>query len=83
MVAELQETSPEFVRVWELGEVARRYGESMTVLHPELGRIDMEAQFLCTQDRAQTLVVLAARPGTDSQGKLELLSVIGHQQLTS
>ncbi|MFG2022879.1 hypothetical protein [Streptomyces sp. NPDC048825] len=58
-----------------------RYGESMTVLHPDLGHIDMDAQYLCTQDRAQTMVVLAARPGTDSQGKLELLSVIGHQQL--
>jgi hypothetical protein len=52
----------------------------MTVLHPDLGRIDMDAQFLCTQNRAQTLVVLAARPGTHSQTKLELLSVIGHQQ---
>ncbi|MFI0453252.1 helix-turn-helix transcriptional regulator [Actinomadura sp. 6N118] len=82
MVAELHELSPEFVRVWELGEVARRYEESKTILHPDLGRIDVDAQFLRTQDRTQTLVVLAARPGTDSQGKLELLSVIGHQQLT-
>ncbi|WP_171075328.1 hypothetical protein [Nonomuraea basaltis] len=82
MVAELHEISPEFVRVWELGEVAQRYEESKTILHSHLGRIDVDAQVLCTQDRTQTLVVLAARPGTDSQGKLELLSVIGHQQLT-
>jgi transcriptional regulator with XRE-family HTH domain len=81
MVAELHETSPEFVRVWELGEVARRYGESQTIVHPGLGRIDMDAQFLCTQDRAQTLVVLTARPGTDSQEKLELLSATDRQPL--
>ncbi|WP_416964834.1 helix-turn-helix transcriptional regulator [Streptomyces sp. Agncl-13] len=82
IVAELQEHSPEFVRVWELQEVAQRYGESKTILHPSLGRIDVDAQVLFTENRAQTLVVMTARPGTESQGKLELLSVIGHQQLT-
>lgn len=82
IVAELQERSPEFVQVWELQEVAQRYGESKTILHPTLGRIDVDAQVLFTENRAQTLVVMTARPGTESQGKLELLSVIGHQQLT-
>jgi len=82
IVAELQERSPEFVRVWELQEVAQRYGESKTILHPALGRIDVEAQVLFTENRAQALVVMIARPGTESQGKLELLSVIGQQQLT-
>ncbi len=42
----------------------------------------MDAQVLFTENRAQTLVVMIARPGTESQGKLELLSVIGQQQLT-
>ncbi|MBK3578384.1 helix-turn-helix domain-containing protein [Streptomyces sp. MBT65] len=82
IVAELRERSPEFVRLWELQEVAQRYGESKTILHPSLGRIDVDAQVLFTENRAQTLVVMTARPGTESQGKLELLSVIGHQQLT-
>ncbi|MEV0225400.1 helix-turn-helix transcriptional regulator [Streptomyces sp. NPDC050704] len=82
ILAELQEHSPEFVRMWELQEVAR-YGDCKTVLHPELGRIDVDAQLLYTENRAQTLVVLTTRPGTESHSKLELLSVIGHQQLTS
>lgn len=82
IVAELQQHSPEFVRVWELQEVAQRYRDSKTILHPDLGRIDVDAQVLFTENRAQTLVVMTARPGTESQGKLELLSVIGHQQLT-
>ncbi|KQX80692.1 hypothetical protein ASD48_32180 [Streptomyces sp. Root1310] len=68
--------------LWELQEVAQRYGESKTILHPDLGRIDVDAQVLFTENRAQTLVVMTARPGTESQGKLELLSVIGRQQLT-
>ncbi|MFF0096890.1 helix-turn-helix transcriptional regulator [Streptomyces canus] len=81
ILAELQERSPEFVRMWELQEVAR-YGDCKTILHPELGRIDVDAQLLYTENRAQTLVVLTTRPGTESHSKLELLSVIGHQQLT-
>ncbi|WP_405727528.1 helix-turn-helix transcriptional regulator [Streptomyces sp. NBC_01537] len=81
ILAELQEHSPEFVRMWELQEVAR-YGDCRTILHPELGRIDVDAQVLFTDNRAQTLVVLTTRPGTESHSKLELLSVIGHQQFS-
>ncbi|WP_369260778.1 hypothetical protein [Streptomyces sp. R35] len=82
IVAELQERSPEFAHLWELQEVAQRYADSKTIVHPDLGRIDVDAQVLFTENRAQTLVVMTARPGTDSQGKLQLLSAIGHQQLT-
>ncbi len=81
ILAELQEHSPEFVRMWELQEVAR-YGDCKTLLHPEVGRIDVDVQLLYTENRAQTLVVLTTRPGTESHSKLELLSVIGHQQVT-
>ncbi|MFE2423408.1 helix-turn-helix transcriptional regulator [Streptomyces hokutonensis] len=81
ILAELQEHSPEFVRMWELQEVAR-YGDCKTLLHPQLGRIDVDPQLLYTENRAQTLVVLTTRPGTESHSKLELLSVIGHQQFT-
>ncbi|WP_394817564.1 hypothetical protein [Streptomyces doebereineriae] len=49
---------------------------------PSRTRIDVDAQLLYTENRAQTLVVLTTRPGTESHSKLELLSVIGHQQLT-
>jgi len=77
IVAELQEHRPEFVRLWELQEVAQRYDDSKTIVHPELGRIDVDVQVLFTENRAQTLVVLTTRPGTESHSKLELLSVTG------
>lgn len=80
---ELHEHSPEFTRMWDLQQVAQRYDDTTTILHPELGRIDVDGQVLFTDNRAQTLVVLTARPGTESHTKLELLSVIGHQKLNS
>jgi hypothetical protein len=36
IVAELQEHSPEFVRMWELRGVAQRYDACKTLVHPEL-----------------------------------------------
>lgn len=81
--ADLHEHSPEFSRMWDLQQVAQRYDDTTTILHPELGRIDVDGQVLFTDNRAQTLVVLTTRPGTESHTKLELLSVIGHQQLGS
>ena len=83
IVAELQERSPEFARLWELQEVAQRYDDHKTLVHPELGRIDVDCEVLYAENRAQTLIVLTARPGSESHTKLQLLSVIGHQQLTS
>jgi transcriptional regulator with XRE-family HTH domain len=83
IVAALRKRSPEFVRVWERHEVAIRFDDHKTLIHPELGRIDVDCQVLFTENHAQTLLVMTARPGTESYGKLQLLSVIGHQQLTS
>ena len=82
IVTELQAHSPEFVRMWELQEVAQGFDDCKTIVHPELGRIDVDGQILFTENRAQSLVVLTTRPGTDSHTKLQLLSVIQHQQFT-
>ncbi|MCW6005249.1 transcriptional regulator, partial [Micromonospora sp. CPCC 205371] len=82
IVAELQQRSPEFVSIWQRQEVAQRFDDHKTFVHPELGRIDVDCEFLYAENRAQTLIVLTTRPGTESHTNLQLLSVIGHQQLT-
>jgi transcriptional regulator with XRE-family HTH domain len=81
ILAVLEERSPEFARIWQLQEVAQRYEDCKTIVHPEVGPIDVDAQVLFTENRAQALVVLTTRPGTESAGKLELLNTIGDQQL--
>lgn len=81
ILRELEMHSSEFVRMWELQEVAQRYDDCKTIVHPELGPIDVDGQILFTESRAQALVVLTTRPGTESHSKLQLLSVIGHQHL--
>ncbi len=81
ILAELQEHSPEFVRMWERQEVAQTYEDCKTIVHSELGRIDVDAQMVFTENRARALIVLTTEPGSDSQNKIELLSVTGQQQL--
>jgi len=82
IVAELLERSPEFVELRGRHEVAKRFEDHKTLVHPELGRIEVDCQILYTEDRSQTLLVMTTRPGTESHSKLQLLSVIGQQQFT-
>jgi transcriptional regulator with XRE-family HTH domain len=80
LVRELTKVSPEFVAVWELQDVATRFSDHKTVIHPELGRIDLDCQALFTEDQGQTLLVLTAAPRTEAAEKLALLAVVGQQR---
>ncbi|WP_369372326.1 helix-turn-helix transcriptional regulator [Promicromonospora sp. Populi] len=71
--------SPEFVRVWELHEVSRRYEDHKTLVHPELGRIDVDCQALFTEDQSQALLVLTPAPNSEAEEKIRLLAVLGHE----
>lgn len=82
LVQVLQETSEEFAEIWERHEVARRYEDHKTLLHPEVGPIELDCQVLFTQDQTQALLVLTAAPRSVDAEKLALLSVVGQQQLT-
>lgn len=83
IVDELSSKSAEFRAMWDLQEVAQSYDDCKTILHPELGAIEIDGQVLFTENRAQALVVLTARPGSDSSSKLDLLNVLGTQRLAS
>ncbi|KQP53956.1 helix-turn-helix transcriptional regulator [Agreia sp. Leaf283] len=77
--SELNRQSPEFVRMWDLQEVAHRYDDCKTILHPALGPIEVDGQVLFTENHSQSLVVLTTRPGSTSRGKIDLLKVLGRQ----
>lgn len=48
-------------------------------MHPELGRIDVNCQTLVDPAQSHAMLVYTAAPGSESYGKLQLLSVIGTQ----
>jgi transcriptional regulator with XRE-family HTH domain len=79
LVAALQKVSPEFTALWERHEVVKRFEDHKTLIHPELGAIELDCQVLFTEDQSQALLVLTAPPRTEGYEKLQLLAVLGHE----
>jgi alpha-galactosidase/6-phospho-beta-glucosidase family protein len=74
--------SPEFAGLWDRHEVARRFEDHKTLIHRELGPIELDCQALFTEDQSQALLVLTAPPRTEAYEKLQLLAVLGQQLFT-
>ena len=73
--------SEEFRARWEAHEVGVRPGEVKRFVHPEVGRLELTCQSLLDPDQSHRLLVYTAVPGSESQEKLRLLSVIGAERL--
>lgn len=79
LVRALQKASSEFTEIWNRHEVGKRFVDHKTVIHPQLGPIDLDCQALLNEDRSQLLLVYTAAPGSESYEKLQLLAVIGQE----
>jgi transcriptional regulator with XRE-family HTH domain len=80
LVRALQKVSSEFSELWNRHEVAQRYADHKTIVHPELGRIELDCQALLTEDQSQLLLVFTASPRSEGHEKLQLLAVLGHER---
>jgi transcriptional regulator with XRE-family HTH domain len=83
LVRALQKASQEFAALWERHEVANRFADHKTLIHPELGPIEVDCQVLFTEDQSQALLVLTAPPRTEAFEKLQLLGVLGQERFTA
>jgi MmyB-like transcription regulator ligand binding domain len=83
LVEQLIATSDEFTALWTEHEVAVRRADGKRIIHPDVGVLDLLCEVLVGADGDQHLVVLFPRPGTDAREKLDLLRVIGMQDMTS
>ena len=82
LVRALVKESDEFAELWERHEVARRFADHKTLIHPELGPIELDCQALFTEDQSQALLVLTAPPRTEGYEKLRLLAVLGQERFS-
>ncbi|NUP48808.1 MAG: helix-turn-helix transcriptional regulator [Catenulispora sp.] len=83
MVAELQRRSPEFAELWNRHDVSVRRMDTKRIVHPALGIIHVNCLNLLAEDGSQRLLWFSPVPGTDAVEKLELLSVLGTQDLAA
>ncbi|WP_406435830.1 helix-turn-helix transcriptional regulator [Streptomyces sp. NBC_00631] len=82
LVAELLAGSEEFARLWAEHEVAVRRATTKRFLHPSVGLLELDCEVLINTDTHQHLVIHTARPGTESHERLQLLRVVGLQDMT-
>jgi transcriptional regulator with XRE-family HTH domain len=82
MVATLRRRSQEFTALWDTHDVALRRTDHKRIVHPALGVIELDCHSLFSEDGRQRLLWFSAPPGTEGAAQLELLSVIGTQDLT-
>jgi transcriptional regulator with XRE-family HTH domain len=82
LVRALRKASAEFAGLWDRHEVAKRFEDHKTLIHPELGPIELDCQVLFTEDQSQALLVLTAPPHTEGHEKLQLLAVLGHEHFS-
>ncbi|MBN9102296.1 MULTISPECIES: helix-turn-helix transcriptional regulator [unclassified Pseudonocardia] len=81
LVTDLKTGSAEFAGLWEVHDVGVRRADAKRVDHPEVGVLDLLCETLVSAVGGQTVVVLHPRPGTGTREKLDLLRVIGVQDL--
>jgi transcriptional regulator with XRE-family HTH domain len=80
LVRALRKESTEFAELWDRHEVAKRFEDHKTLIHPEIGPIELDCQVLFTEDQSQALLVLTAPPRTEGYEKLQLLAVLGQDR---
>lgn len=81
LIAELRAGSPRFAELWEAGVVGRLQGSHKTIDHPQVGLLTLDCDLLRVEENDLHILVYSAEPGTEAAEKLELLSVLGTQNL--
>ncbi len=83
LVRDLRGASPEFERLWSMHEVAVRRYDHKRIIHPEVGVLHLTCEVLLTPTADVGLLVFFPTEGTDATDKLNLLRVIGSQDLAT
>lgn len=83
MVTVLRRRSQEFATLWDTRDIALRRNDRKRIVHPVLGVIELDCHSMFSEDGRQRLLWFTAPPGSEGAAQLELLSVIGTQDMTS
>lgn len=82
LVDRLQAESEDFRRLWTEHAVAVRRADRKTLLHPRVGRLELDCETLVTPDQGQLLLVLTPADG-ETRRRMELLRVLGTQEFAA
>jgi transcriptional regulator with XRE-family HTH domain len=81
LIAELRRGSPRFDELWREGRSSPWRTATKTIKHPSLGTISLDSDVMLLPDGHQTVLVYSAEPGSPEATALDMLRVIGLQQV--
>ncbi|MEO3884461.1 helix-turn-helix transcriptional regulator [Nonomuraea sp. B5E05] len=81
LVRRLRARSEEFAALWDTHHVAVRRADAKRFLHPVVGLLELDCEVLANPEHDQRLVIYSARPGSRAYERLQLLRVVGLQNL--
>jgi hypothetical protein len=81
LVARLRRASGEFRELWDRHEVSVPRSAVKRLRHPEVGWLDLDCEALHDPERDHWIIIYTASPGTPAYDALQLLRVVGRQQL--
>ncbi|WP_327723604.1 helix-turn-helix transcriptional regulator [Streptomyces europaeiscabiei] len=81
LIAELRTDSERFAELWDAGAVGRFEAWHKTIEHPQVGLLTLDCDLLRLEESGLYILVYSAEPGTGAAEKLELISVLGTQNL--
>lgn len=83
LVSALGQRSEEFARLWSSSAFGEHGNQRKTIDHPELGPVELDCDIVTVQGAELRLIIFSAEPGSDSAEKLQLLSVIGTERIST
>jgi transcriptional regulator with XRE-family HTH domain len=81
MIADLRRESGWFAELWESYGIAQHLSERKTIDSPAVGPITLDCDVLTAPDSDLRIVVYTAPPGSEEASKLDLLRVLGLQEI--
>jgi len=81
LVHDLRRVSGDFARLWDLRDLDERHGDRKRLQHPQLGMLELDCDTLLVHADDQVMLVYSAAPGTPEAQALDLLRVVGLQEL--
>lgn len=81
LVGDLYRASGEFAALWDSGVVADHHQSHKTVVHPDVGDVDVDCDTLTTAEDDLRLLVFTPAPGSDARSRLDLLGALGTEAM--
>ncbi len=81
LLTDLRRGSDRFADLWDAGHVEVLREATKTFEHPVVGRLTLDCDVLALPDADQRVIVYSAAPGTRDAEALDLLRVVGVQDL--